>query len=86
MGFYREFKNMYLQQVDRISFDTNIKNSVGYRAFLRSEKNITKDDHSLDGETCGVLAGIFTDVLSLLILPIGLYAYQKIKKSNPQML
>lgn len=86
MGFYREFRDLYLQQVDRISFDINNKESVGYRAYLRNEKNITKCDHSLDGETCGVLAGAFTDVLTFFLLPLGAYAYQKMKKSNPHIL
>ncbi len=85
MGFYREFEDLFLQQADRISFDLNNKSFIGYRANMRNEENIRKSDHSLDGEVCGIIAGAFADAYTLFLLPIGLYAYQKIKKANPRI-
>lgn len=84
MGFWREFKDLYAQQADLISFGFN-ESSIGYRAFLRNDKNIIKDDHSLLGEVCGSLAGSLTDVITFFLVPTGLYVSQKIKKSNPQI-
>jgi len=81
MGFYREFKDTYLQCIDLVSGISNInENNIANRAFSRNCENISNADHSISGEICGTVAGIYTDLLSAFTLPLGLYAYQKLKE------